>query len=187
MTVEKSSATPTETTVKSRYDLTNAKSAGYRILSDGGSDIIWNSPNISAFAIYAHQTGSGVLIGTSDKGRIYNITNDGRETLVLQTDEGQISTIKSAGQKLYATSSNQGKLYNFGAEANAEGTYESAVLDAKAVSTWGRVWWAASGNVQLQTRSGNTEKPNETWSAWSSAYTDAKGAQIASPRPMLCS
>ena len=182
VTVEKSSATPTETTVKSRYDLTNAKSAVYRILSDGGSDIIWNSPNISAFAIYAHQTGSGVLIGTSDKGRIYNVTNDGRETLVLQTDEGQISTIKSAGQKLYATSSNQGKLYNFGAEANAEGTYESAVLDAKAVSTWGRVWWAASGNVQLQTRSGNTEKPNETWSAWSSAYTDAKGAQIASPK-----
>ncbi|HVE59791.1 MAG TPA: hypothetical protein VNB22_23465 [Pyrinomonadaceae bacterium] len=181
VTVEKPGAT-TETPAKSRYDLSAAKSAVYRILPDGGSDIIWNSPTVSAFAIYAHQAGNGVLVGTSDKGRIYNVTNDGRETLVLQSDEGQISTIKTSGNKLIATSSNQGKLFNFGTESVGEGTYESAVLDAKAVSTWGRIWWASGGNVQLQTRSGNTEKPNETWSAWSAAYTDAKGTQIASPK-----
>lgn len=181
VSVEKPTAT-TETTTKSRYDLTNAKSVVYRILPDGGSDIIWNSTAVSAFSIYAHQTGNGVLIGTSDKGRIYNVTNDGRETLVLQSDEGQISTIKASGQKIIATSSNQGKLFNFGAESNAEGSYESAVLDAKAVSTWGRIWWASNGSVQLQTRSGNTEKPNETWSPWSAVYTDAKGAQINSPK-----
>ncbi len=182
VTVERPGAATTETPAKSRYDLTGAKSVVYRILPDGGSDIIWNSATVSAFSIYAHQTGNGVLIGTSDKGRIYNVTNDGRETLVLQTDEGQISTIKTSGQRLFATSSNQGKLFNFGGESTTEGTYESAVLDAKAVSTWGRIWWASNGNVQLQTRSGNTEKPNETWSAWSAAYTDAKGTQIASPK-----
>ncbi len=71
---------------KSRYDLTTAKSAVYRILPEGGSDVIWNSSDISAFSIYANQTGNGVLIGTSDKGRIYSVSNDGRETLVL-TDE----------------------------------------------------------------------------------------------------
>ena len=182
VTVEKPSVNPSETPAKSRYDLSSAKSAVYRIFPDGGSDIIWNSPTVSAFAVYAHQTGSGVLIGTSDKGRIYNVTNDGRETLVQQSDEGQISSIKAAGQRIIVTSSNQGKLYTLGSGQTAEGTYESAVLDAKAVSTWGRIWWAAAGDVQLQTRSGNTEKPNETWSAWSSVYTDAKGAQIASPK-----
>ncbi len=182
VTVEKPNAMQPEQPAKSRYDLTNAKSVVYRILPDGGSDVIWNSATVAAFAIYAHQTGNGVLIGTSDKGRIYNISNDGRETLLLQSDEGQISTIKSFGQKLIATSSNQGKLYTFGAEFVGEGIYESAVLDAKVVSTWGRIWWASNGNVQIQTRSGNTEKPNETWSTWSAAYTDAKGAQIASPK-----
>jgi hypothetical protein len=181
VTVEKPSAT-TETPAKSRYDLTASKSAVYRILPDGGSDIIWNSPTVSAFAIYAHQTGNGVMIGTSDKGRIYSVTNEGRETLVQQTDEGQISTIKVSGQKLIVTSSNQGKLYNLGGGLNPEGTYESAVLDAKAVSSWGRIWWASTGDVQLQTRSGNTEKPNETWSAWSAVKGDAKGAQIDSPK-----
>lgn len=182
VSVEKPNPSTPETPAKSRYDLTNAKSAVYRILPDGGADIIWSSPSVTGFALYAHQTGNGVLLGTSDKGRIYNVTNDGRETLVLQSDEGQVSTVKANGQNIVATTSNQGKLYRFGAETNAEGTYESAVLDAKNVSSWGRIWWRGNGNVSLQTRSGNTEKPNETWSAWSAAYTDAKGAQINSPK-----
>ncbi len=182
VTVEKPNTVQPEQPAKSRYDLSTAKSVVYRIFPDGGSDVIWNSPNIAAFAISAHQTGNGVMIGTSDKGRIYNVSNDGRETLVLQSDEGQISSIRTFGQKLLATSSNQGKLFSFGAESNPEGTYESAVLDAKADSTWGRIWWASNGNVQLQTRSGNTEKPNETWSPWSASYTDVKGTQIASPK-----
>jgi len=175
-------ANPTETPVKSRYDLTGAKSVVYRILPDGNNNVLWNSPSVVGFSIHAHQTGNGVLVGTSDKGRIYNITNEGRETLVLQSGEGQISTIKSNGQNLFATSSNQGKLFRFGGESNAEGIYESAVLDAKTTADWGRIWWRSAGNVVIQTRSGNTEKPNETWSNWSAAISDQKGAQISSPK-----
>ncbi|MGI8883803.1 MAG: hypothetical protein ACR2IA_06125 [Pyrinomonadaceae bacterium] len=182
VSVEKSNPTQPEQPAKSRYDLTGAKSAVYRILPDGGSDVLWNSAIVAGFSIHAHQTGNGVLIGTSDKGRVYNIGNDGRETLVLQSNENQISTLINFGGNLYATSSNQGKLYRFGAETIAEGSYESAVLDAKAAASWGRIWWRSTGNVQLQTRSGNTESPNETWSVWSAAYSDAKGAQISSPK-----
>ena len=40
-------------------------------------------------------------------------------------------------------------------------------------STWGSMSWhgtAADGNrIELFTRSGNTETPDETWSAWSAA------------------
>ncbi len=35
--------------------------------------------------------------------------------------------------------------------------------------------------MQLLTRSGNTANPDETWSAWSKAYSSADGEQIASP------
>lgn len=174
--------TQTEQPAKSRYDLTAAKAAVYRILPDGSNQILWSSSTVTGFSIYAHQTGNGVLLGTSDKGRVYNITNDARETLVLQSDEGQISTISSNGSRLFATSSNQGRLYSFGGETVTEGTYESQVKDAKATALWGRIWWNSNGNVQIQTRTGNTEKPNETWSAWSASLTDAKGVQITSPK-----
>ncbi len=182
VSVERSNPMTPEQPQKSRYDLTGAKSAVYRILPDGGSDIIWASAAVTGFSIYAHQTGNGVLIGTSEKGRIYSIGNDARETLVLQSDASQISTLKSFGQNLYATSSNQGSLFRFGAEPVTEGIYESAVLDAKASATWGRIWWQANGNVQLQTRSGNTERPDETWSAWSVINTEARSGQIPSPK-----
>ena len=171
-----------ETPPKSRYDLTAAKSAVYRILPDGGSDVIWNSASVTAFSIAANPNGAGALLGTSDKGRVYSVTNDGRETLLLQSDEGQISTLLNRGNQVFATSSNEGKLYRFGAETVAEGIYESTVLDAKTSAAWGRIWWRAGGNVTLQTRSGNTEKPNETWSDWSASYSDKNGAQVSSPK-----
>ena len=171
-------ATP-EPPAKSRYDISNAKSAVYRISSDGGNDLIWASQSVSAFSLYAHQNGKGVLIGTSDKGRIYYVTNEGRETLAVQTDANQISTIGSAGNQLFVTSSNQGSLFRLGGDPNAEGSYESSVLDAKGSASWGRIWWQSTGGVQVETRSGNTDKPDETWSVWSPVGSNSS---VASPK-----
>ncbi|HSI87544.1 MAG TPA: hypothetical protein VK918_00685 [Pyrinomonadaceae bacterium] len=169
------------TPAKSRYDLTGAKSAVYRILPGGGNDLLWSSASVSAFSLYAHQTGSGVFVGTSDKGRIYNVTNDALETLALQTDAAQVSLIFGTANALYAASSNQGILYRIGPEPAAEGSYESEVLDAATTGTWGRLWWSGSGNVALETRSGNTESPNETWSPWQPVTGDQRGGRVASP------
>jgi hypothetical protein len=178
-------AVPPPPPSRSRNDLNNVKSAVFRILPDGGNETLWSSTSVTGFSLYANQAGNGVLLGTSDKGRIYSITNDGRETLLLQTNEGQVSSIFSDGKKLFAASSSQGKLYNFGAEGSSEGSYESSVRDAKTTAAWGRIWWSGAGNIEIQTRSGNTEKADETWSAWSAptnAGRDPKGGQIASPK-----
>jgi hypothetical protein len=123
-----------------------------------------------------------VLIGTSEKGRIYSVTNDGRDTLLLQSPEGQISSLLTRNNQVYAASSNQGKLFSFGSAVINEGSYESPVRDAKLTASWGRVWWRGTGNVELQTRTGNGERPDSTWSEWSTAYKDPNGTQITSPK-----
>ncbi|MGH9946844.1 MAG: hypothetical protein ACRD6X_06580 [Pyrinomonadaceae bacterium] len=178
---EKSNIPKPEPPPKSRYDLTGAKTAVYRIAPDGGSEILFSSTTVTGFSIYAHQTGNGVMLGTSDKGRIYSIRNDGRESLALQTDANQISTVFSSGTNLYATSSNQGKLYKIGPETIAEGIYESAVLDAKSTASWGNIWWRSTGVIRIETRSGNTESPDETWSSWEIVRTEAMRGRVASP------
>jgi hypothetical protein len=165
---------------RSRNDLSNVRSAVFRILNDGGTDIVWSSTSVTGFGLLA--TRNGVLLGTSDKGRIYSITNDGRDTLLLQSPEGQISAMVARGSDVFAASSNQGKLFRYGDARVTEGTYESPVRDAKLASTWGRIWWRGQGPIQLQTRSGNSDKPDATWSDWSASYTDATGAQITSPK-----
>jgi len=167
---------------KSRSDVSNARSAVFRILPDGASDVVWSSTTVTAFAIAPALTPGSVLIGTADKGRIYSVTNDGRDTLLLQSSEGQISSFLTRGSQVFAASSNQGKLFRFGSDLINEGTYESPVRDAKLTATWGRIWWRGAGNVELQTRSGNGERPDATWSDWSAAYKDAEGNQITSPR-----
>lgn len=181
VTVEKPTAA-TEGAAKSRYDLTGAKSAVYRILPDGSTDLLWASSSVAAFSLAPSPSGTGVLIGTSDKGRIYEIGPDGRDVLSLQSDAGQISTLLATAGALYATSSNQGSLYRIGSGAGDAGSYESAILDAKSTAAWGRVWWRATGSVTIQTRSGNTEKADETWSSWSPAASDQNGSAVASPK-----
>ena len=170
------------TPARSRNDVSNARSAVFRILPDGATDVVWSSPTVTAFAIAPALQAGSVLIGTADKGRIYSVTNDGRDTLLLQSPEGQISSLLVKNNQVYAASSNQGKLFRFGNELVSEGTYESPVRDAKLTAAWGRIWWRGGGAVEVQTRTGNGERPDATWSDWSAAYRDPEGNQITSPR-----
>src|SRR5690349_8945537 len=167
---------------RSRSDVSNARSAVFRILPDGATDVVWSSPTVTAFSIAPALQSGSVLIGTADKGRIYSVTNDGRDTLLLQSPEGQISSLLVKNNQVYAASSNQGKLFRFGNELFNEGTYESPVRDAKLTAAWGRIWWRGAGNVEVQTRTGNGERPDATWSDWSAAYKSTEGTQISSPR-----
>lgn len=170
------------TQARSRSDVSTARSAVFRILPDGATDVVWSSPTVTAFAIAPSLQPGSVLIGTADKGRIYSVTNDGRDTLLLQSPEGQISSLLVRSDQVYATSSNQGKLFRFGNELVTEGSFESPVRDAKLTASWGRIWWRGAGNVEVQTRSGNGERPDATWSDWSAAYKAPEGNQISSPR-----
>jgi sugar lactone lactonase YvrE len=174
-------ATVAQTPARSRNELANARSAVFRIMPDGATDVLWSSSSVTAFAVAPAPQG-GVLIGTSDKGRIYSVTDDGRDTLLIQSAEDQISAFVVRGREAFAASSNQGKLFRFAAEPASEGTYESPVRDAKVVAAWGRIWWRGAGAVELQTRTGNTERPDMTWSEWSAPYRDPAGAAVTSPR-----
>src|SRR5215213_5789702 len=167
---------------RSRSDVSNARSAVFRILPDGATDVVWSSPTVTAFAIAPSLQPGSVLIGTADKGRIYSVTNDGRDTLLLQSPEGQVSSLFVRNDQIYAASSNLGKLYRFGNELVSEGSFESPVRDAKLTAAWGRIWWRGAGVVEVQTRTGNGERPDSTWSDWSPAYRNPEGNQISSPR-----
>jgi sugar lactone lactonase YvrE len=178
-------ATTAAQTARSRSDLSNAKSAVVRITPDGGADVLWSSTSIVAFSL-ALAPNNAVLIGTSDKGRIYSINEAGRDTLLIQSSEDQISTFVARGSRIYAASSNAGKLFRFstgaGAELVDEGSYESPVRDTKLGAKFGRITWRGRGQVELQTRTGNTDRPDATWSEWSAPYRDSLNSSVTSPR-----
>jgi len=164
---------------RSRTD--GSRSALFRVLPDGGSEVCWRSNDTVGFALKPLPEG-GVLVGTGNKGRIYRIAAGRSQTLLIQSPEDQTSTIFAAGDNLYATSSNLGRLYRIGRDSVSEGTYVSPVRDTRFAGQWGVITWRGSPGVELQTRSGNTETPDATWSDWSATYRNASGDQISSPR-----
>jgi sugar lactone lactonase YvrE len=170
-----------QTPARSRSDLSAARSAVFHLLADGGSDVLWSSATATAFSV-APRPGGGVLIGTNEKGRVYSVTDDGRDTLLVQSSEDQVSSLVVRGGEVFAASSNQGKLFRLDNAPAGEGSYESPVRDAKFNAAWGRIWWRGRGAVELQTRSGNTERPDMTWSDWSAPYRAPAGEAITSPR-----
>lgn len=166
---------------QSRSRTDGARSALFRVLPDGGSEVCWRSNDTVGFALKPLPDGE-VLVGTGNKGRIYRIAAGRSQTLLIQSPEDQTSTILAAGDNLYATSSNLGRLYRIGRDSVSEGTYVSPVRDTRFAGQWGVITWRGSPGVELQTRSGNTETPDATWSDWSPTYRNASGDQISSPR-----
>jgi len=161
--------------------------AVYRILPDGASDLVWQLRDDAPFDLAFESDGS-VLVATGNNGKIYRLSGDPMQpTLVARALVQQVTTLLAdrTGQMLFATS-NPGKLLRLSAERATRGTYTSDVRDAQAVATWGAVKWQGTiptgTRVEVSTRSGNTRTPDETWSDWSTAYSDATGSPIVSPR-----
>jgi hypothetical protein len=155
------------------------KSVIYKIAKDGQSDLYWSSMTDVGFDIELAPD-NRVLVATGTKGRIFAIDQPKHSTLLVQSTEDQSSTLIRRGNDLFATSSNLGKLFRIGSDVNTTGTYQSVVRDAAVVSQWGNISWRGSG-VQVQTRTGNTETPDATWSDWSTQYTTAAGSRVSSP------
>src|SRR5262249_8262608 len=110
-----------------------------------------------------------------------------RPSLLARAAAQQVTALyRDAKGALYYTTSNPGKLVRLSSDVAPRGTYESEVHDAKMVSTWGNVSWRASlpqgARIDVFTPSGHSEAPDDTWSPWSAAYTQADGSPITSPK-----
>ena len=155
----------------------------YRIAADGTVYTYWTTEQDKIFAL-AQNDKNQILLGTGDKGRLYRLHPDGEKTLVNQFTEQQITVMATdnKGHVMLATS-NSGHIYRLNGRYAKKGEYLSKVFDAKVVSHWGELSWEAEagGELAFYSRSGNTEKPDKTWSGWSKKYTQAAGESLESP------
>jgi hypothetical protein len=75
-----------------------------------------------------------------------------------------------------------GKLFRLSSAEGASGTYEAPVHDSGTVARWGRLSWRSQGGkASFFTRSGNSARPDKTWSDWSEALSDPQNSVVRSP------
>lgn len=156
----------------------------YRIDADGVVKTFWRSRNERIFAMTLNGAGD-IVIGTGDPGRLYSVNPSGEHILLLELDDLQITTMgKDSQGQIFVGTSNAGKVYRLSHDFNSKGEYLSDIIDATVVSQWGAISWQADAKegtaVVLHSRSGNTERPDKTWSPWSQKYSAASGTAIVS-------
>ncbi len=167
-------------------DRRTATGAVYRVLPDGLWDQLWESRDDSPYDIAVEPDGA-LVVATGGRGKIFRLAGDPtRATLLTRVAAQQATMLHRIADRTYVATANPGLLVQMSSGRAARGTYESEVRDARMVATWGTLAWRAltpSGTrIELSTRSGNTRTPDEAWSDWSAAYTDANGSSIVSPK-----
>jgi hypothetical protein len=163
----------------------NPKGAIFRIRPDGLWDTVWEAGDDWPFDVLIDGDGS-LLVGTGKEGKVFRLSGDpARATLLTRASARQVTAlIRDAQGRIVGATSNPGKVFALTSGRAATGSYQSDVRDAGTVATWGAIRWraaAATGDVEITTRSGNTATPDETWSAWSAPYAVPGGDKITSP------
>jgi len=158
------------------------KSAIYRIAPDHTVETLWSSREENIYDLLL--AGDDVLFGTDGQGRIYRLSlADRKLTLVVQTNEGETLRLAQSPAGLLAATGDAGRIYRLASVASSSGSYESPVHDAGGVARWGRISWRGEDcdqtRVRLRTRTGNSARPDRTWSDWSDPL--ANGDPIPSP------
>jgi hypothetical protein len=158
----------------------------YRISPDGASELMWQSRNDPPLSL-ALASDDRLLIGSGTDGRVFLVNQDQTSALFLSAEADQVTAVGAGGSgETYLATSNPAKLYRLNRGRRTEGIYRSPAIDTKTVSSWGKIRWQSTtpsgATIRLQTRSGNSAEPDNTWSDWSQPYTSSLGEQIASPR-----
>ena len=162
-----------------------SKGAVIRLLPGGEVDALWSSAEDTPQALVT--TADGVLLATGSKGKLYRIRDDRTWTLLAVLPAEQLTGLaRRSDAGAVVASSSPGKVFGLDETPGARGTYVSKAKDTETVSAWGRLRWEgevpAGTDLQVQTRSGNTQTPDTTWSDWSPAYKDPGGQAITSER-----
>ena len=178
-------ATPQVSTAFSPVvDLSNVdRSALYRINPDNTVETLWTSKEENVYDVLALE--KQILFSTDQEGRIYGLAPDRRVTLVTQTNEGETTRLLPSDHSILAATGNMGRIFRLGESPGSGGTYEAPVHDAGTAARWGSVSWRAElpagCSLVFRTRSGNSARPDRTWSDWSEALSDPTGSRITSP------
>lgn len=158
----------------------------YKVDSEGIAERLWHSDQDLIYSLIWNNEEKKLIFGTGSKGRIYALTKEGKLSLLLQKESEQIYLLIPFDSKIYTLSNNPSNLTVIYSEQRYNGQYLSQVFDAKTISSWGKIRWEAKvptgSSIQLQSRSGNSNEPNQTWSDWSPPYQKKEGEQILSPK-----
>lgn len=170
------------TPVPARSAIGDARATIYRIVPDSIVTLTWTSAQPFVHALLPRP--DGMLAATGDRAAVYRLERGEGASLVLAAPQGQVTALAANGSRVFAATSNPVALWRLGPELAARGELLSPTLDARRIARFGRIVWrgaAAGAQVELFTRSGNSDPADSTWTPWQGGVAPAEGRSTASP------
>ena len=149
---------------------TTGKGVLFRFSSDGSPEQLLES-NDEHFTSLALGPNGQPYVGTGVNGRIYTVDESHNDVLMADTEERQVGVLSVAGKQQFVITSDPAILHPLRGVGGTDAVWTSKALDAGLRAHFGQLSWTASGAIELSTRSGNTQQPDDTWSAWSDGMT----------------
>ncbi|MFH1131320.1 MAG: hypothetical protein V1754_08295 [Pseudomonadota bacterium] len=109
------------------------------------------------------------------QGKIYLVQNNRTVFAAYDFPERQVLALAVAGEQQYLATGDAGAIYRVLPKIKQAPEYLSQAFDAKFHSSWGALVLQTTGKLEVASRSGNTAKPDLTWSLWKSAHTQRMG------------
>src|SRR5204863_10206865 len=111
----------------------------------------------------AAASSADVYVATGTQGRVYRVRSDRTAALAIDLPERQALTLARANGTFLVGTGDVGGVYRARPAAAGEATYLSKVLDADYPARWGSLRWHGSQGLTVETRTGNTARPDGTW------------------------
>lgn len=107
-----------------------------------------------------------IFVGSGKEGRIERVAPDRTHAMWIDVDERQVLAMDVDGPRPVFSTGDTGAVYRV-RSAPDTGMWISKVLDSGVRARFGRLSWRGEGPLVFSTRSGGSEEPDDTWSAWS--------------------
>jgi hypothetical protein len=154
------------------------KGSLYRIDKKGRVERLMKHDEFHYLSLSVDERGAP-YVGTGSEGRVYTVDDAHAVTLVADTDERQIGALSVSANGGFVVSGDPAIVHRVLGRGSADATWTSKALDCTFAARFGNLDYQTEGAVEVQTRSGNTQAPDTSWSAWSTSIS--AGQKVASP------
>ena len=124
------------------------KGALFRIGGDGRLDQL-HALTQTYFTSVAVSPSGAVYAGAADKGRVYMVDTDDSVATAFDVDERAVSQLWWDGKQLGFATDDAAAVYRVTGRAS-QARYVSDVLDARAVSRFGKLSWSRAGQGEAR-------------------------------------
>ena len=150
----------------------------WRVDADGRAERMVSRQDTHFTAVQWGADGA-IYAGGGHEGRIFRVEPDASYSIWVDVEERQVLALDLRAKNPSFVTGDGAAIYRVQSAKRSDAIWTSKALDAGFASKWGRVVWRGQGRFVFQTRTGNSQQPGETWSAWSKSLKQP-GA-IASP------